>query len=327
MALVHTSPQILRSHMLTCASRQFPEGDVQHWWHPPSGHGVRTQISDDYLWLPLALCRYTQATNDLAVLEQRVPFLEGRVLGAGEESYYDLPARSGQEGSLYDHAVLAILHGLRFGKRGLPLMGAGDWNDGMNRVGHHGEGESVWLGFFLCEVLRQFAPLARSRGDEVFANRCETERSLLSQRLEATAWDGAWYRRAWFDDGQPLGSTESVECQIDSIAQSWSVLSGVANADRASQAMNAVEARLVQPDAGLVKLLDPPFNREGPDPGYIAGYLPGVRGKRWAIHPCRCVGRHGICSTWRRNTRMAGDGPDQPTEPWPHPKRGGCVQG
>lgn len=277
MALVHTSPQILRAHMLTCASRQFPEGDVQHWWHPPSGHGVRTQISDDYLWLPLALCRYTQATNDLAVLEQRVPFLEGRMLGAGEESYYDLPARSGQEASLYDHAVLAILHGLRFGQQGLPLMGAGDWNDGMNRVGHHGEGESVWLGFFLCEVLRQFAPLARTRGDEVFANRCDTERILLAQRLESKAWDGEWYRRAWFDHGQPLGSTDSVECQIDSIAQSWSVLSGVASADRASQAMNAVEARLVQPEAGLVKLLDPPFNREGPDPGYIAGYLPGVR--------------------------------------------------
>lgn len=277
MALVHTSPQILREHMLICASRQFPEGDVQHWWHPPSGHGVRTQISDDYLWLPLALCRYTQATHDLAVLEQRVPFLDGRVLGAGEESYYDLPARSGQDASLYDHAVLAILHGLRFGKQGLPLMGAGDWNDGMNRVGHHGEGESVWLGFFLCEVLRQFAPLARTRGDEVFANRCETERSLLAQRLEATAWDGAWYRRAWFDDGQPLGSTESVECQIDSIAQSWSVLSGVGSTDRARQAMDSLAARLVHPEAGLVSLLDPPFNREGPDPGYIAGYLPGVR--------------------------------------------------
>lgn len=277
MALVHTSPQILREHILTCASRQFPEGDVQHWWHPPSGHGVRTQISDDYLWLPLALCRYLQATNDSTVLEQRVPFLEGRVLGADEESYYDLPARSGQEASLYDHAVLAILHGLRFGKQGLPLMGAGDWNDGMNRVGHHGEGESVWLGFFLCEVLRQFSPLARARGDEVFANRCETERSLLAERLEANAWDGAWYRRAWFDDGQPLGSAQSVECQIDSIAQSWSVLSGVASADRARQALDSLESRLVQRDAGLVRLLDPPFDRQGADPGYIAGYLPGVR--------------------------------------------------
>ncbi|MDB5860810.1 MAG: NdvB [Ramlibacter sp.] len=277
MALVHAAPQLLRDQLLTCASRQFIEGDVQHWWHPPSGHGVRTHISDDYLWLPLALCRYVQSTHDTGVLGVTVPFLEGRPLPAGEESYYDLPGRSAQAASVYDHAALALRHGLRFGPNGLPLMGAGDWNDGMNRVGHHGQGESVWLGFFLCEVLRQFAPLARMRDDEDFAAQCDAERQALAQRLEASAWDGEWYRRAYFDDGTPLGSRDNVECQIDSIAQSWSVLAGVASPGRARQAMDALAARLVRPEAKLVQLLDPPFDRKGPDPGYIAGYLPGVR--------------------------------------------------
>lgn len=277
MALVHARPRVLREQLLLCASRQFAEGDVQHWWHPPSGHGVRTQISDDYLWLPLALCRYVQATHDTGVLAETVPFLDGRPLAPGEESYYDLPARSGRGATLYAHAALAVQHGLRFGAHGLPLMGAGDWNDGMNRVGQHGQGESVWLGFFLCEVLRQFAPLARAHGDEALAARCDDERAALGERLEASAWDGEWYRRAWFDDGTPLGSSASAECQIDSIAQSWSVLSGVAGAERSRQAMDSVAARLVRPRAKLVQLLDPPFDRKGPDPGYIAGYLPGVR--------------------------------------------------
>lgn len=277
MALVHAQPQLLRAHLVTCAGRQFVEGDVQHWWHPPWGHGVRTRISDDYLWLPLALCRYVESTNDTGVLEEMAPFLEGRALGPEEESYYDLPVRSGRGASLYAHAALAVEHGLRFGAHGLPLMGAGDWNDGMNRVGHGGQGESAWLGFFLCEVLRRFAPLARRRGDEAFAHRCDEERRQLAARLEASAWDGAWYRRAWFDDGTPLGTQEGTECRIDSIAQSWSVLSGVASPGRARQAMDSLAERLVRPEAQLVQLLDPPFDRQGPDPGYIAGYLPGVR--------------------------------------------------
>jgi cellobiose phosphorylase len=277
MALVHARPQILRAHLLTCASRQFVEGDVQHWWHPPSGHGVRTHISDDYLWLPLALCRYVQATGDMEVLDESVPFLDGRPLAPEDESYYDLPARSNQAASLYEHAVRALVQGLRFGAHGLPLMGAGDWNDGMNRVGHQGRGESVWLGFFLCEVLREFAPLARRHGDDALAQRCEHERQRLGERLEASAWDGQWYRRAWFDDGTPLGSQDNVECRIDSIAQSWSVLSGIGSEERTRQAMDAVAARLVRPAARLVQLLDPPFDRQGPNPGYIAGYVPGVR--------------------------------------------------
>jgi len=277
MALVHTRPELLREQLLLCASRQFVEGDVQHWWHPPAGRGVRTRISDDYLWLPLALCRYVNGTHDHGVLAENVAFLEGRPVPPTDDSYYDLPQRSIHSASLYQHGVRAVLHGMRYGTHGLPLMGTGDWNDGMNEVGHEGRGESVWLGFFFCDVLQQFAVLARRHGDEAFAQRCDDERQQLAVRLEAAAWDGEWYRRAYFDDGTALGSKDSPECQIDSIAQSWAVLSGVGDGQRVRRAMEAVAARLVRFDAGLVQLLDPPFDRRGPNPGYIAGYVPGVR--------------------------------------------------
>jgi len=277
MALVHTRPALLREQLLLCAAHQFVEGDVQHWWHPPVGRGVRTHISDDYLWLPLGLSRYLECTGDRSILDESVPFLDGRAVAPQDESNFELPMRSSESGTLYQHARRALLHGLRLGEHGLPLMDGGDWNDGMNRVGHEGKGESVWLGFFLCEVLRQFAPLARSLDDDALAVRCEAERKKLAQQLEQHGWDGAWYRRAFFDNGAPLGSSESPECQIDSIAQSWAVLSGVAPPARARQAMDALAVRLVSPVQGLVKLLDPPFNGAGPDPGYIRGYVPGVR--------------------------------------------------
>ena len=277
MALVHTQPQMLREQLLLCASRQFVEGDVQHWWHPPQGRGVRTHISDDYLWLPLALARYVDATGDTGVLDLSVPFLEGRVVSPQDDSYYDLPSPSAESASLYQHALRALWHGLRFGAHGLPLIGGGDWNDGMNLVGHGGQGESVWLGFFLCEALTRFGALARRHADDASAARCESERAQLQARLEAHGWDGAWYRRAYFDDGTPLGSASNDECQIDSIAQSWSVLSGTASPERAHQAMQAMYTRLVHAEARLVLLLDPPFNQQGPNPGYIAGYVPGVR--------------------------------------------------
>ncbi|OBV37193.1 Cellobiose phosphorylase [Janthinobacterium psychrotolerans] len=277
MAMIHTAPQLLRSHLLVSAAHQFLEGDVMHWWHPPSDRGVRTHCSDDYLWLPLAACRYVTATGDLDVLSEVVHFIEGRAVKPEEDSYYDLPVRSNESADLYEHCVRAIRHGLRMGVHGLPLMGSCDWNDGMDKVGEHGKGESVWLAFFLYEVLQRFADVAVLRGDTQFAQFCRDEAAKLSANVEEHAWDGEWYRRAYFDDGTPLGSHTNLECQIDSISQSWGVLSGAANKERVAGAMRQVDARLVRRDSGVIQLLDPPFDKADLNPGYIRGYVPGVR--------------------------------------------------
>ncbi len=277
MALVYTKPQLVRDHLLRCAAHQFVEGDVQHWWHPPSDRGVRTKCSDDYLWLPLAVCRYVASTGDLPVLAESAHFLEGRPVNPDEDSYYDLPIRSGESANLYQHCVRAIERSLRYGRHGLPLIGSCDWNDGMDKVGEKGQGESVWLGFFQFDVLKQFADLARIYGDPSFAQRCDNEAAQLQQNLDANGWDGAWYRRAYFDDGSPLGSSTNPECQIDSISQSWSVLSGAANSVRAHTAMRAVDKYLVRRDDRLIQLLDPPFEHSDLNPGYIRGYPSGVR--------------------------------------------------
>jgi len=277
MAMIHTEPHLLREHLLLCAAHQFVEGDVQHWWHPPSDRGVRTHCSDDYLWLPLATHRYVIGTGDRSVLTEPAPFLEGRLLQPEEESYYDMPGHSTQSADLYEHCVRAIKRGLRFGAHGLPLIGTCDWNDGMDRVGNEGRGESVWLAFFLYEVLQRFAEVAVVYGDHEFAASCREEATRLAHNIEQHAWDGQWYRRAYFDDGTPLGSSSNDECQIDSISQSWGVLSGAADPQRTASAMKAVDQRLVRRDYGLIQLLDPPFDKGVLNPGYIRGYVPGVR--------------------------------------------------
>ncbi|MDO5495087.1 MAG: glucoamylase family protein, partial [bacterium] len=299
MTSVLVDPAVARAHLLIAAGRQFREGDVQHWWLPATGAGIRTRITDDVVWLSYVTAHYLRVTGDFSVLEEWVPFLEGDELAEGEHERYFQPETSEEGATLYEHCLLGLRHAMRYGFHGLPLMGTGDWNDGMNRVGEDGRGESVWLGWFLATALQEFGEVADQRGDAVVVKELAEERERLLAALEAEGWDGAWYRRGYFDDGTPLGSAGREECRIDAIAQSWAVLSGGARPDRARMAMEAVQRELEEPHVGILKLFTPPFEHSDPDPGYIRAYPPGVRenggqythGALWSVFAWARLGR------------------------------------
>ncbi len=299
-ALVHLWPELTRAQILLHAAHQFREGDVLHWWHPPRARGLRTRFADDLLWLPYLAAGYVQTTGDRAILDESVPFLDAAPLAPGQDEAFLQPVDSGTAADLYEHCCRALDRSLTAGAHGLPLFGTGDWNDGMNRVGREGRGESVWLGFFLHATLGDFLPFCEERGDRERARRYRAYRAELGAALNDAGWDGAWYRRGYYDDGTPLGSSTSDECRIDALAQAWAVLSGVAPPERAAQAMAAVQEHLISEEEGLIRLLTPPFDRTPHDPGYIKGYLPGIRenggqythAALWVVRALAVLGRN-----------------------------------
>jgi cyclic beta-1,2-glucan synthetase len=294
MALVYAAPQLTRKHILTASARQFLEGDVQHWWHAETGMGVRTRCSDDLLWLPFTVAQYIKVTGDTGILDEEVPFIEGPVLGEGEHERMFTPVVSAQTAPLWEHCVRALDRGWQLGPHQLPFIGNGDWNDGMNLVGVEGKGESVWLGWFLCAILEEFSGLAETRRSAAMparsveqngsgskpislASKWHAQAANMKTAIESTAWDGEWYLRAYFDDGSPIGSHNNEEARIDSLPQSWAVISRAGDPARARQAMESAERQLVRDKDKLVLLFTPPFEHSEPNPGYIMGYPAGLR--------------------------------------------------
>ncbi len=277
LALLPIDPAITRGQLINAAQRQFEEGDVMHWWHPPSGRGVRTRISDDLLWLPYVTALYLEATGDTSLLDEKIPFRHAAPLAEGEDGRYSEYPQTEETFSMMEHCLRAITKGATVGPHGLPLIGTGDWNDGLNLVGKNGQGESIWLAWFLCDVLKRFGEVCKQQGDHETAQRYQSQAKEYAAAVERSAWDGDWYRRAYYDDGAPLGSNQDQECRIDAIAQSWAVLSGAGDSQRRQKAMQSVLDGLVRPQDRLVLLFTPPFDKTSRDPGYIKGYLPGIR--------------------------------------------------
>ncbi len=277
LALIYANPALTREQILNSARHQFVEGDVMHWWHAPKNKGVRTKISDDLLWLPYVTSEYIKATGDKSVLKETIPYLKMPVLNPDQEDLYGEPEVSDITGTIYDHCLRAINHSLRFGEHGMPLIGTGDWNDGLNSVGNEGKGESVWLGWFLYTVLSEFSNICEIESDKDTRNAFESTANKLKLSLNTNTWDGNWYKRAWFDSGKPLGSRENEECFIDSISQSWAVISKAGDPEKAQKALESAEEHLVKEEDKTILLLTPPFNHTHPHPGYIQGYIPGIR--------------------------------------------------